>query len=477
VFDDGRLTDQHGRLVDFRHCVIILTSNAGSAIVRRGGLGFTPAAEAFRPEKVLEALRRSFKPEFLNRIDRVVVFRPFERAQMRALLDKELADVLARRGLRSRPWAVELDDSAYEFIIEQGFSPELGARPLKRAVERHLLAPIAEAIVEQTVPEGDQFLLVGVAGGERIEVTFVDPDAEEEPSGPAREAEPAPTRSLDLRSFVLVPRADERATRFLLDELTRISAAIHGDGVQALKETGLGAINEPGFWEQETRFATLAEVEYLDRLDAALATASKLGERLARREGRNGAGSVELAELLATRLYVLDRALIGLAEGAASDVFLRVRPAGSPGTDEAVAFAELLTAMYVGWAERRGMRVTQLDSVPGEQLLEISGLGCGAILASEAGLHLLDPAEPREPGQRPGDRLHALVEIVPCEPGPQLDRAALVVRAREALERVPASTTVVRRYRREPTPLARDAVRGYRTGRLDRVLAGDFDLF
>ena len=79
---------------------------------------------------------------------------------MRALLDKELTDALARRGLRSRPWAVEVDESAYTFLIEKGFSPELGARPLKRALEQYLLAPIAAAIVEQSVPDGDQFLFI-----------------------------------------------------------------------------------------------------------------------------------------------------------------------------------------------------------------------------------------------------------------------------------------------------------------------------
>ena len=118
----------------------------------------------FRPEQVERALARHFRPEFLNRLDRVVVFRPFERSQMHALLDKELADVTQRRGWRGRPWAVELDESAIAFLIEQGFSPELGARPLKRAVERHLLAPLARAIVAGNVPEGEQFLFVTAPG-------------------------------------------------------------------------------------------------------------------------------------------------------------------------------------------------------------------------------------------------------------------------------------------------------------------------
>ena len=212
VFDDGRLTDRQGRTVDFRHAVIILTSNLGATRIG-GRLGFVPGGTAFRADEVQKAVDRAFRREFLNRIDRVVVFRPFERAQMRALLDKELADAMARRGLRGRPWAIEIDDSAYEFIIEQGFSPELGARPLKRAIDRHLLAPLAAAIVGKAVPAGEQFLFVSAPAGTKIEVEFIDPDAEEPDAAPAKLTidERDDGHSLDLRTLALAPRSDDRA--------------------------------------------------------------------------------------------------------------------------------------------------------------------------------------------------------------------------------------------------------------------------
>ena len=184
VFDDGRLTDLQGRVVDFRRCVIVLTSNLGAPLVRGPSVGFEPGERVFSSAGIERAIRTWFRPEFLNRLDRVVVFRPFERSAMRALLDKELAEALARRGLRGRPWAVEVDESAYAFLIDKGFSPELGARPLKRALERYLLAPLAAAIVEKAVPEGDQFLFVTAVDGERIDVVFVDPDAEPEAPEP-----------------------------------------------------------------------------------------------------------------------------------------------------------------------------------------------------------------------------------------------------------------------------------------------------
>jgi ATP-dependent Clp protease ATP-binding subunit ClpC len=471
AFDDGRLTDSHGRAVDLRQCVFVLTSNMGAAIATRPGVGFEKSVAPFSAADVNRELERSFRPEFLNRIDRIVVFRPFERSQMRALLEYELARALSRRGLRERPWAIELDDSAYEFLIEQGFSPALGARPLKRALERHLLVPLAAAIVEHRTPSGDQFLLVSAPGGTRIEVTFVDPDAED-PREPGRDADATLAGELDLRSLALVPRSDPAHTAFLLDEVARIAEAVRSSGAPERKEAGLLAMQSPEFWESDDRHAVLAEIEYVDRLETALGTAERLGARL--RHATMDAGA-QLHGIVARRLYVLDQALRGLATGAPTDVFVRMRGVGSS-RPELADFPLQLAAMYEGWAERCGMRVERLTGDDGEQLLAVSGLGCGEILAHEAGHHVLETAEPTDDGRK-SDRATVLVDIAPWEPAPSSQAADPLDQARRAFAGSVSSTTVVRRYRLEPDPLVRDAVRGYRTGRADRVLAGDFDLF
>jgi ATP-dependent Clp protease ATP-binding subunit ClpC len=482
VFDDGRLTDQHGRIVDLRRCVIILTSNIGSSIATRAGVGFDPTADPFRPESVTRALEHSFRPEFRNRIDRIVVFRPFERAQMRALLDKELAAALTRRGLRERPWAVELDDSAYEYIIDQGFSPALGARPLKRALERHLLARLAAFIVEHRTPSGDQFLLVSSPGGDGIEVTFVDPDAEGSPDEPPREADTTIDSELDLRSLALAPRGDPTHTRFLLDELQRIRTAVQSNGVEGRKRAGLETMSRPDFWDDDSRFGTLAEIEYLDRLETALETAKRLCDRLGR-PARDDRGA-QLHKVVARRLYVLDRALLGLAEGAPADVFLRarrVRDAHEAHEEQrrhdalGASLPTILADMYTAWARQRGMRLERLASADDEHLFAISGLGCSTILAPEAGYHVLELTDERE-GKRV-ERETAAVDVVAWDPRPALGSEDLLARAGAALRTAPANPAIVRRYRLPPDPLVRDAVRGYRTGRIDRVLAGDFDLF
>ena len=223
VFDDGRLTDRNGRTVDLRHCVIILTSNLGSAIPTGPGLGFGGRSASFDPATVLKSVERSFRPEFLNRLDRVVVFRPLGREMMRALLENELNErPRAAAGFRMQPWAVEWDEAAVDFLIEQGFSAELGARPLKRAVEQHLLTRIATTIVERKFPEGDQFLFITARDGTGLDVAFVDPDAGgRSPAGGA----PAGRRRPHAGGSRSIRRAPSAEAAFLGASSRRVSGA------------------------------------------------------------------------------------------------------------------------------------------------------------------------------------------------------------------------------------------------------------
>jgi ATP-dependent Clp protease ATP-binding subunit ClpC len=160
IFDDGRLSDANGRVADFRHCFIILTSNLGAAMRRGGAFGFRADDETDIEEQVLQTVSQTFRPEFINRLDKIIVFRPLSRDLMRSVLHKELARVQERRGLRERAWAVEWESSAIELLLDRGFSREMGARPLKRAIDQLLLAPLAATLVEHRFPQGDQFLFV-----------------------------------------------------------------------------------------------------------------------------------------------------------------------------------------------------------------------------------------------------------------------------------------------------------------------------
>jgi ATP-dependent Clp protease ATP-binding subunit ClpC len=446
--------------------VVIMTANIVPRTAAGGAaIGFAPPeqAAAAPTEGLDEALAAHFRPEFVNRIDRVVAFRPLSREVMRGLIAKELRDVTLRRGLRTRPWAVEWDDSAIDVLLRVGFSPALGARPLKRAVEEHVLAPLAQAIVEHRVPRRDHFLFVRSLDGRRIEAVFVDPDLDV-PVGPG-----APRTALDVRAIALDPGGSDAEVVVLRDELEQIAAQVEGTDWAARKDAALEATLEDGFWDSPARFAVLAEAEQRDRIQAALATARSLLTRLVRaRAGRGRPG--RLARLLAQRLYLLDVAIAALEAGEPADAFLLVHA-----VDGATPFLDEVVAMYRGWAGTRGMRLAELGPSPGHPgvVLDVSGLGALRLLAPEHGLHVFEAPARKRSFDRSAVRVGVAAQ--PVEPVPA-DRRARLRRALTALQSAPAGADVVRRYRREPSALVRDGVRGWRTGRIERVLGGDFDL-
>ncbi|WP_330336991.1 ATP-dependent Clp protease ATP-binding subunit [Streptomyces sp. NBC_00557] len=160
VLDDGRLTDSQGRTVDFTNTVIVMTSNLGSeAITRRGaGIGFGPggaeADEEARREQILRPLREHFRPEFLNRIDEIVVFRQLTSAQLRQITDLLLEST--RRLLDGQGVSVEFTDAAVDWIAERGYQPEYGARPLRRTIQREVDNQLSRLLLNGKISEGSR---------------------------------------------------------------------------------------------------------------------------------------------------------------------------------------------------------------------------------------------------------------------------------------------------------------------------------
>ena len=156
LLDDGRLTDSKGRTVDFKNTVVIMTSNVGSAIIAEfsGGAG---DREGHLPEGVrrqlLDTLRQHFKPEFLNRIDETVFFHPLGRGEIRQIVDIQLAHLLQR--LAARKIRLDLSEAARDMVIEEGYDPVYGARPLKRTIQRRILDPLALGVLQGEFKEGD----------------------------------------------------------------------------------------------------------------------------------------------------------------------------------------------------------------------------------------------------------------------------------------------------------------------------------
>jgi len=152
ILDDGRLTDSQGRVVDFRNTVIIMTSNLGSAHIVEAGATEDAEAWAMVETAVRNELRHHFRPEFLNRVDDVIVFRPLSRGDLRHIVDLQL-DRLARL-LADRKLALEVTPEARELLAEQGYDPVYGARPLKRVIQQRLQNPIALEVLEGRFADG-----------------------------------------------------------------------------------------------------------------------------------------------------------------------------------------------------------------------------------------------------------------------------------------------------------------------------------
>lgn len=158
ILEEGKLTDNVGRTVNFRNTIILMTSNVGSDTIRRQStLGFSPITdessyERMR-ERILEEAKKTFRPEFLNRLDDVIVFRSLTKPDLIQILDLELAKVMQR--LKARNIDLQLDEKAKDFLVERGYDPQYGARPMRRAVERFLEDPLAEEILRGTLHDGE----------------------------------------------------------------------------------------------------------------------------------------------------------------------------------------------------------------------------------------------------------------------------------------------------------------------------------
>jgi len=167
LLDDGRLTDGHGRTVDFKNTVIIMTSNTGVELIKREtSLGFTPqrgGAKAKQQsyedmkEKVMTEVKKTFRPEFLNRLDEILVFHELTEEQLRQIVDLMVKDLQGR--LAERKLGLEITDAAKLWLAKAGFDPVYGARPLRRAVERYVENPLSTKVLRGEFKEGDNVIV------------------------------------------------------------------------------------------------------------------------------------------------------------------------------------------------------------------------------------------------------------------------------------------------------------------------------
>jgi len=177
ILEEGKITDSLGRKIDFRNTIIIMTSNVGAEIIKRQtsmGFGAVSGTESYEQmrDKILEESKRVFKPEFLNRLDDMIVFHTLNREDLVRIVDLEVAKVVQR--VKAKEIKIQVDPTAVEFLIDKGYDPTYGARPMRRAVEKYLEDPFAEELLRSNIKIGDT--IVVHAEGDKLAFRAVQPE-------------------------------------------------------------------------------------------------------------------------------------------------------------------------------------------------------------------------------------------------------------------------------------------------------------
>jgi ATP-dependent Clp protease ATP-binding subunit ClpA len=381
VLGEGRLTGAGGDTSDFRNAIVLMTSNLGAA-ESGSPLGFGAGRDErdrLRRHYVDEA-ESFFRPEFFNRIDRVVVFDPLDEATVRQIARRELGRLLMREGVVRRRLLVEVDEDAIDALAAAGFHPRYGARPLQRELERAVIQPLAALIVEQRPGPGAIARICLRDGRVTVELAAV---VEAPPGQPARQAQPA---SPDGTFAKAVRAAADLVARLESEEATPAVAQARAELSEEIERT-----HDPAFWDDADRArATLARIYrlelVLDGFDALRRRADGLAELARQAAARRQRARLRevwsaLAEMeddLAVRRLELAGAV---AAGDGGEAIVRVVPLG----DGADAWAAELLEMYCAWAGRTAREATRLDG--GAIAARIDGPSTFDLLAGESGLH------------------------------------------------------------------------------------------
>jgi ATP-dependent Clp protease ATP-binding subunit ClpC len=188
ILEDGRLTDSQGRTVDFRHAIVIMTSNIGAQeIARNTPLGFAVSDDETgisyddMKNRIMGELKKVFRPEFLNRIDDVIVFHKLQREEIKQII--ELLLLRIRHSMAARELQLDLTEEAKDMLVEKGWDPAMGARPLRRAIQRYIEDPLADFVLRSELPAGSTVVVDPAPEGDDPEVrlTIVKPKKVKQP--------------------------------------------------------------------------------------------------------------------------------------------------------------------------------------------------------------------------------------------------------------------------------------------------------
>jgi len=478
VFDDGRLTDSAGETVDFRHTIIILTSNVGSELFAAGSqVGFggeqDGAVVGASASRVRRALEGAYRPEFLNRLDRILVFSPLGREHMRQIAQREIGRLYTREGLLERDLLLEVDDGVIDLLVERGFDPKYGARPLKRAVDTHLVLALARALLSA---EWQRFQLVRVARkGDRIDVSFDDTPAARR----LRHMERQEAVQDGAGGKVRLSLAEVRdGMAGLLDRLSTLWRDADADG----KRERLAELDRmqqtQGRWEDLLGQDGLLSQQHqlrldLRRLDDLSGRAEAVRELV---EGSFQEADDSVAkDLLREYVYLTrsvgraERELGRFEERDRDDARLRIRPAA--GNPAAKGWVGQLADMYSAWAKRRGAPVQRFEAGNTIELV-IGGDFAFGYLRGERGGHRLLRKGPKVRGRgvdKP-ETLLARVEVWPDSEAPPNDEHGDDVSPFRLYDQLGTRTVTDKRADHSEPDVSKVL-----QGRIDRLLAAAAD--
>jgi ATP-dependent Clp protease ATP-binding subunit ClpC len=395
LLDAGRLSDPSGETVDFRQSVIILTSNLGTGGRAATPLGFGGDPAPARDERVREAVREFFRPELVNRIGRIVVFEPLSREEVRTLAARELGGVLVRGGITRRRLQVDVDRGVMDLLADAGYDPLFGARPLKRAVERLVVGPLARLMSEIDMNNPPSLVQVTPAGrGVRVRMLH-DERASRQQSLPGTTTEAAAGVLLDTPHAS--PAQLRRQAVALGESVARAVAERDGRGLLARRSAIVAATAAPDFWDDSTRArAQLADLYQLERLVEATERLVTESASLAHAVDGLGRSATEgqrvpLArsiEACRRQAELLTLAMLCETPQMRADAIVVYDLLGAGG-DEPL---RQLVACHTAWAVRLGFDVAVIHeegdaSGTRQVVLRICGASVAGMLAADHGLH------------------------------------------------------------------------------------------
>ncbi|MGO8951235.1 MAG: AAA family ATPase [Ktedonobacterales bacterium] len=411
VFDDARLTDADGRSVDLHNTIIIMTSNIGTHGSQSHGIGFLGADDndESHARSVQSAVEEYFRPEFINRLDKIVIFQPLGQDEMRRIARRELGKALLREGVLRRNILLDFREEVLDALLKQGFSAAYGARPLQRAIKELVLLPLARRIALQP-STGEQLLELCVVDG-KIDAAIIPVNEVAEV-----EREPLPPHERTTLTDAASGRVHTVDLRQLQDAVValreRIEEQISGPRYQGLQNRAtdlLAETGKPSFWDDNDRAREILSTIYqIERVTSHLVNLRSRAEQLTEvatmiRRHKDVPGLAQLA----SNYEALERA-VALAELelfagdgdtlAADMVFLMTAPVSMPRARDAGDWPEMLAVMYMKWAGRKGHDVAAIQEPGMNPILLVRGPNIGAILRGEEGLHKLqhDDGVPRK---------------------------------------------------------------------------------